>query len=121
LSRTEAQILRVASDGPLSIGKAFRESTALEEAFFMGDLSFFNIVDVLASARQPLLSIDRTSGDPLSLVERPIRVTDAGRAVLAGRADHIAVNGIDRWMGGVHLTPERVWRWSGTSVTRAVS
>ena len=121
LSRTEAQILRVASDGPLSVGKAFRESAALEEAVFMGDLSFFAIVKGLAYARQPLLSIDGPSNDSVSFVEKSIRVTEAGRAVQAGRADHIALNGIDRWMGGVHLTPERLWRWTGTSVIRAAS
>jgi len=121
LSRTQAQILRVASDGPLSVGKAFRESAALEEALFMGDLSFFGIVEGLADARQPLLTIDEPSNLPLSFVEKPIRVTEAGRAVLAGRADHVALNGIDRWMGGVHLTPERLWRWTGTSVIRAAS
>ena len=121
LSRTEAQILRVASDGPLSVGKAFRESAALEEALFMGDLSFFGIVEGLADARQPLLTIDEPSNVPLSFVEKPIRVTEAGRAVLAGRADHVSLNGIDRWMGGVHLTPERLWRWTGTSVIRAAS
>jgi hypothetical protein len=121
LSRTEAQILRVASDGPLSVGKAFRESAALEEALFMGDLSFFGIVEGLADARQPLLTIDQPSNLALSFVEKPIRATEAGRAVLAGRADHVALNGIDRWMGGVHLTPERLWRWTGTSVIRAAS
>ena len=121
LSRTEAQILRVASDGPLSVGKAFRESAALEEALFMGDLSFFGIVEGLADARQPLLTIDEPSNVPLSFVEKPIRVSEAGRAVLAGRADHVSLNGIDRWMGGVHLTPEHLWRWTGTSVIRAAS
>ena len=121
LSRTQAQILRVASGGPLAVGKAFRESAALEEAIFMGDLSFFNIVEALADARQPLLAIDERSNDPLSFAEKPIRVTEVGRAVLAGRADHVALNGIDRWMGGVHLTPERLWRWTGTFVLRAAS
>lgn len=121
LSRTESQILRVASDQPLSVGAAFRESAALEEAIFMGDQSFFNIVEALASARHPLLTIDKTAGAVLSLIERPIRVTEAGREVLAGRADHIALNGIDRWLGGVHLTPARLWRWTGSSVIRAAS
>jgi len=121
LSRTQAQILRVASDGPLAVRRAFRESAALEEAIFMGDLSFFNIVEALAHARQPLVAIDELSNDSLGFAQKPIRVTEAGRAVLAGRADHVALNGIDRWMGGVHLTPKRLWRWTGTSVLRAAS
>jgi hypothetical protein len=39
-------------------------------------------------------------------------MTDIGRRVLAGKADYITLNGIDRWIGGVHLLGHRVgWRW----------
>jgi len=39
-------------------------------------------------------------------------VTDVGRDVLAARADHAELNGIDRWLGGVHLEGRRpAWRW----------
>jgi len=32
--------------------------------------------------------------------------------VLAGKADHVALNGVDRWIGGVHLDgPDSRWRW----------
>jgi hypothetical protein len=35
-----------------------------------------------------------------------------GTRVLAGEADQIALNGIDRWIGGVHLHGHHVaWRW----------
>jgi hypothetical protein len=34
-----------------------------------------------------------------------------GDRVLAGAADAIRLRGIDRWRGGVHLTPDRPWRW----------
>ena len=39
-----------------------------------------------------------------------IRTTPTGREVAAGRADRIALCGIDRWLGGVHLTADRPWR-----------
>jgi hypothetical protein len=39
----------------------------------------------------------------------PLRLTDAGDAVLAGEADRIALNGIDRWWGGTHLVPGAAW------------
>jgi hypothetical protein len=121
LSRTERQILRVASEGALTINRAFRASADLEDAVFMGDSSFFAIVEALASARHPLVMIDGDSEQEhrRSMAERTLRVTDTGEAVLAGRADHIALNGIDRWLGGVHLTPQRVWRWTGSSLLRA--
>jgi hypothetical protein len=32
--------------------------------------------------------------------------------VLDGAADHDSLNGIDRWIGGVHLEgPSPEWRW----------
>ena len=40
-----------------------------------------------------------------------LALTAAGEAVLAGRADHVALNGIDRWWGGTHLEGSQVWRW----------
>jgi hypothetical protein len=41
-----------------------------------------------------------------------VRLTAAGRRVLGGDADHVALNGIDRWIGGVHLAgTDSPWRW----------
>ena len=41
-----------------------------------------------------------------------VRLTASGANVLAGRADQIRLNGIDRWIGGVHLEGRDVqWRW----------
>ena len=102
LSRTEQQLLRVVSNEPLTKEEAFRASTALEDAIYLGDLSFFNIVHALASAPHPLLTENGR-----------IRLTDMGRDVLTARADHVTLNGIDRWMGGVHLTAADPWRWDG--------
>jgi hypothetical protein len=40
-------------------------------------------------------------------------MTATGRRVLGGDADHVAVNGIDRWIGGTHLNGHAVrWRWN---------
>jgi hypothetical protein len=45
-------------------------------------------------------------------MQRRARVTDAGRDVLSGRADLLWINGMDRWIGGVHLSGREVpWRW----------
>lgn len=67
----------------------------------MGDSRFFGYIDRLAGARIPLL--ERNGG---------ITLTVAGRDVLAARADAVHLNGIDRWLGGVHLHGrEAEWRW----------
>ena len=114
LSRSERQILTVVRDGPLDAVGAFRAAAALEERVFMGDLTFFAMVDSLTTGRWPLLSCT-PDADPRPPSAGVLTLTDVGRAVLDGRADHIDLNGIDRWMGGVHVTDGR-YRWTGTDV-----
>jgi hypothetical protein len=70
---------------------------------FLGDTWAFDAIRGFARAPVPLLENGRG---------RPLRLTAAGRDVLAGAADHVALNGIDRWIGGVHLQGhEAAWRW----------
>jgi hypothetical protein len=39
-------------------------------------------------------------------------LTDEGKAVLTGAQDFVATNGIDTWLGGIHLKGrEAAWRW----------
>jgi hypothetical protein len=35
--------------------------------------------------------------------------------VLAGEADRVQLLGLDRWIGGTHLTLDNVWRWDATA------
>jgi hypothetical protein len=115
LSRTERQILDVLGEGDRSPEQAFVQVARMEERIFMGDLSFWVIVRALGAGPRPLVTFDVELRDG-ALPTGIVRITDAGRQVLSGRLDRIALNGIDRWQGGVHLTPERVWRWTGTSL-----
>lgn len=108
LDRTERQILESAARCAATIGDAFRENCGAEEAIFMGDSTYARYAQGLAECRHPLLSMAGT-----------LRVTDAGGSVLANHDDHIELNGIDRWFGGIHLSsPDAVWRWNGTTLVR---
>jgi hypothetical protein len=53
-----------------------------------------------------------------SLRETKVRLTRAGEDVLDGRQDAISLNGIEDWVGGVHLdsSSNRVWYRSGDRV-----
>jgi hypothetical protein len=111
LSRTERQMLRAVADGATTFARLFPAWQRREERIYMGDSTFLAILRDLATAREPLITI---TGDPGYVThDMTIAVTPAGGAVLAGEANHIALNGIDRWMGGVHLTASRHWVWSG--------
>ena len=112
LSRSEARILRTLADADRSPDEVYAAVTAAEERIFMGDASFWTIVKGLAHGPHPLVRPD-VRERPGRLPAGVMRITNSGRDVLSGRADQVALNGIDRWMGGVHLTPSRCWRWDG--------
>jgi hypothetical protein len=114
LSRTERNILETVAGQPLSPHDLFLALQHREERVFMGDSTFWQIVREMAGGRQPLVhvsvSVDRADALPDGLVS----VAPAGANVLNG-ADALALRGIDRWRGGVHLTPENLWRWDSAS------
>ena len=114
LSRTERQILTVVREGHAAAMDAFAAAARMEERVFMGDTVFFDHLARLTQGRSPLLAHDGTFA-----LDRPpsgtFALTAAGHAVLERRADYIALNGIDRWMGGVHLVDGR-YRWNGEGV-----
>jgi hypothetical protein len=112
LARSEHQILQAVADGARTGSEAFAACARMEDAVFMGDSTFRGIAERLAGGSSPLLTIGRDMSGPVAM-------TSAGRAVLAGRADAIALNGIDRWLGGVHLTPGSLWRRSSDGALRA--
>ncbi len=106
LARTERQILELVDAGERAFPRLFRADQQKEERIFMGDSVFLLYLRGLCDCRQPLL---RESGGEYE-------VTETGREVLAGRADQVRLNGIHRWLGGVHLEgSEARWRWDETA------
>ena len=115
LARSQRQILEVLVEGPRTPEQAFIAASRLEEAIYMGDLSFWEIVTSMRDVPQPLVTVDARER-PGRLPDGTLQITATGRAVLDGRADHVALNGISRWLGGTQLSPDRVWRWTGSSL-----
>jgi hypothetical protein len=111
LTRSERRVMALAHGGPIEIRAAFARMHDDETAFFIGDTSFWNLVRGLASSSPALVEL--TSEDGTAALPRgTIDLTDAGRSVLSGGADRIALCGIDRWLGGVHLSSSTdLWRW----------
>ena len=107
-ARTERQILEIVEAGGLRVEAIFRADQDREERIFMGDSVFNAYIRGLASVRVPLVRIVQEE-KPFWKTE--VVITPEGEAVLQGEADHVHLNGIDRWLGGVHLHGEHVWRW----------
>jgi hypothetical protein len=110
LSLTERRVLAAVADGATTAGTAFSRAWARETRPYLGDGWCFAMMDRMAAAPVPLLETD----PPGRAVDRfsGLRLTGTGARVLAGEADHVALNGVDRWIGGVHLRGRQVpWRW----------
>jgi DNA-binding transcriptional MerR regulator len=119
LSGTERRALQAVAAGAPTPVDAFVAEQDLEPAPFLGDAWFFRALAVLGTGDARL--VETEAGQPLPaapplgdapvFARLPLRLTRAGEQVLAGRADRVALLGLDRWVGGTHLAAGSVWRW----------
>lgn len=110
LDRTERETLRALEPGSRTGSQLFQATQHAEERPFLGDSSFWRILDRLESGTDPLIA--REVGTQTGHAAASFALTEAGRAVLAGRADAAALLGRDRWVGNVHLPADGPgWRW----------
>ncbi len=115
LGRTEYAILSQIGSGFRAPVALFHDVLALEEAAFMGDWSFFHLLDDLASCDVPLIAglppPAAADTDTERFREAELELTAAGEQVLAGEEDHVALSGLDRWWAGTRLEGRSVWRF----------
>lgn len=110
LSRRERRLLDLSGNGWITLAWAFPRMDQGETAYYVTDTSLSDAADGLTGTSPPLLAVSDGAG-----LLRSVRITDAGRAVLARERDRVEVCGIDRWLGGVHLRPGNLWRWNHES------
>ena len=115
LSRTEQTTLDLIGSGIGDVKELFPSVLQQEEAAFMGDWSFFHLVDDLASAHVPLVAglAPRTNGEDATprFAEAELELTPAGEDVRDGGEDHVELSGLDRWWAGTRLLGRSVWRY----------
>jgi len=119
LSRSERQLLEALTGGPRRPHELFLASQGCEQAAFDGDTWVWRRLAALAPLVQPVgggrVPTPPPHGDGRVFAATAFELTGVGRAVLGGRADRVEF-GLDRWLGGTHLTPENDWRWDGSGV-----
>lgn len=101
LSRSQRQALSAVAQGAGRRDDLFARTQAWEEAYFLIEPVFEKILDDLRAGNGAL--VEEEEGELVPTV--------LGRRVLAGDADWLDEHSIDRWIGGVHLVPERISRW----------
>jgi hypothetical protein len=101
LGAIERRAVSLLEHGPMSFEDLFHAFGAAERVYGLGDAQFLDDIRRLAWAPVPfVIEHGQTSGSrPATVYE----LTDAGRAACRGEADFVELNGIDLWLGGVHL------------------
>jgi hypothetical protein len=119
LSGTERRALQAVAAGANTPPAAFVATQRLEEAPFLGDSWFYRALSALGQGAARLLE----TGDGAPLPAPPplsdgrrfagleLRLTANAEATLRGEADRVELLGMDRWLGGTHITPASLWRW----------
>jgi hypothetical protein len=128
LGRIENRALEFIAGGAQAFIDLFSRFGDAEAVYGLGDAQFWLALLQLSAAPQPLLAIAKNGAngqrgeegqqavtsavDPKALIE----ITKLGETTLIGETDFVALNGIDHWLGGVHLHDKTdLWRWNEVS------
>ena len=113
LSRLESDLLREIHRRETA--KASQVVTPILARETVGDTLLFDMLRNFVQAQHPLLEFTQPFAGKFQTWEfngATLALTNVGQRVLAGKDDAVALNGIDRWIGGVHLHGRSVrWRW----------
>ena len=107
LGLIENWALRQLSAGSERFALLFARFTAEHPRHGLGDSQFWEMLERMSQCTEPLIRITGvTPGATFESIDKGkvgIEITPAGRQVLEARKDFIKLNGIDLWLGGVHL------------------
>ena len=112
LGQIENRSLELVGNGREQFADLFPEFIATEAVYGLGDSQLWLSLVNLSKVDEPLLTTQAES-NPSRLSPKAIfKITAAGKSVLNGESDFVKLNGVDQWLGGVHLQgSDRLWRW----------
>ena len=116
LSRTAQQALEIISKGEKLAGKVFGLNQEREKQVFLGDSSFWVILQEFLDSSPPLLRFPE--GKKLTLPsakDQELTITPVGLEVLSGKRNWLQITSLNRWIGGVHIEPSNAWCWNSDS------
>ncbi|MFN2492788.1 MAG: hypothetical protein ABR501_07895 [Pyrinomonadaceae bacterium] len=129
LGAIENRGLEIIHGGVKNFVDVFSQFGRSEPAYGLGDAQFWDALQRLTTAKEPLLTTADGNGasdelttssqlTPAKASKTSFELTKTGESVLKGETDFVALNGIDLWLGGVHLhDPANLWRWNEQSKT----
>lgn len=117
LGRIENRGLEFINGGMSLFVDLFPRFCEAEPVYGLGDSQFWVALKHMADVKEPLLKTgngadpDQKPTDD-TVHKSAFEITRAGKSVLKAEADFVELNGIDIWLGGVHLSGKTdLWRW----------
>ena len=115
LGRVENTALSLIPEGYTKFRSLFPAFSRRESAYGFGDAQLYLAIESTMTAPKPLVMQNNSRQwlkDSVQMLLASFELTDDGQAVLAGEEDFVATNGVDTWLGGIHLKgKEAAWRW----------
>jgi len=113
LGQAENKLLELISGGRTKFLQLCLAFFKAAPAYGLGDTQIWCDLNRMAEASHPLLQIEGfdDSAPASSRIHASFQLTETGKQVLAGQEDFVQANGIDLWLGGVHLREDNLWRW----------
>lgn len=112
LSRTQYQALRILSEEDLTAGQLFARYQDTESRRFLGDSCFWLILQQMLESSPPLIELEYGAEfNPQQVAELTVQILPTGCDVLNSKRHWLDCHTLDRWLGGVHLTMDRLWCW----------
>jgi hypothetical protein len=105
LGAIEQRALSLIATGATEFTALFGVMSADVPRFGFGDSEIVRHLRALSWCAVPLITL---TGEPPKAI---VTITPAGENVLRGQVDDTTINDPDRWLGGVHLTKENLWRY----------
>ncbi len=78
---------------------------------YHGDIMVFAILNSLWSAENPALEITGYVEGCGDHGKEILKLTPLGERLLQGQENWLEVNKVDKWVGGVHVSSEKVKNW----------
>jgi hypothetical protein len=109
LGEVERRALEGIAAGATDFMTLFTRFDETPPRFGFGDGEFLRHLRRLATCAVAMITITEVEGEnpPKAL----FALTPAGQNVLDGKVDFIDLNNAGFWLGGAHLTREKLWRW----------
>jgi hypothetical protein len=111
LGQIEHSGLQILESGSTSFAGLFERFSSTAPVYGLGDSQFWLALRRMKDAKQPLLEVEPNGNGGGPPRNATFTITQAGINILSGADDFVRSNGIDLWLGGVHLNNDNLWRW----------